>query len=165
MFVQTFSEVFIRVACIRSTLAHVFKSQLRNSATGERSKETSVGLPSLSVLSPFETHLVQVQTLGKSSYERVGVIWEAAECICKSTCLHSDKHKCIGLLLSWDSRHLLQQLHPLLQLWGEERSVHSLLSGGLGKVKWSRDRAIYYTLVTICWVDASLGPVGFDWKR
>lgn len=28
-------------------------------------------------------------------------------------------------------------------------------------MKWSRDRVIYFTLVTIHWVDASLGPVGF----
>lgn len=34
------------------------------------------------------------------------------------------------------------------------------LSGGLERVKWSRDRVVCFTLVTIHWSAASLGPVG-----
>lgn len=45
-------------------------------------------------------------------------------------------------------------------VYGEEVAVYFPLSGGLHKVKWSRDRVIYFTLATTQWVDASLGPVG-----
>lgn len=49
--------------------------------------------------------------------------------------------------------------------YGEETSVDPTRSGGLEKVKWSRDTDIYFTLVTVHWADASLGPVGFGWRR
>lgn len=43
---------------------------------------------------------------------------------------------------------------------GKEHRRVPTLSGGLERVKWSRDRVVYFTLVTIHWVAASPGPVG-----